>query len=95
MAGLLYSSFIAAYEDNLKEVMRSKIRLLAASSASALVFGDRESAATLLSSLKEHTATRYVQMYDADRQLFAEYRRPGQLVDVDIDDYESDAFFQK
>jgi diguanylate cyclase (GGDEF)-like protein len=94
MAGLLYSSFITAYEDNLKEVMSSKIRLLAASSTSALVFDDRESAVTLLSSLKEHTATRYVQIYDADRQLFAEYRRPGQLVDVDIDDFESDAFFK-
>ena len=94
MSGLLFSNFIAAYEDNLKEVMRSKITLLAATSASALVFGDQESAATLLSSLKEHTATRYVQMYNADQQLFAEYRRSGQLVDVDIDDYESDAFFK-
>ena len=94
MSGLLFSNFIAAYEDNLKEVMRSKITLLAATSASALVFGDQESAATLLSTLKEHTATRYVQMYNADQQLFAEYRRSGQLVDVDIDDYESDAFFK-
>ena len=46
MSGLLFSNFIAAYEDNLKEVMRSKITLLAATSASALVFGDQESAAT-------------------------------------------------
>jgi len=94
MSGLLYSNFIADYKDNLIEVMNSKITLLASTSKSALLFDDQQAANTLLSSLEENTATRYAQIYDADMNLFAQYKRQGQTIDVPIDEYEDSAFFK-
>ena len=82
MSGLLYSNFIDDYKANLLEAMDSEIALLGATSRSALLFNDKQSATALLSSLEEFTSTRYAQIYDADMELFAEYKRPGQLVDM-------------
>ena len=82
MSGFLYSNFIADYKANLLEAMDSEINLLVATSRSALLFNDQQSAAVLLSSLENYTSTRYAQIYDANMELFAEYKRPGQLVDM-------------
>jgi len=94
MSGLLYSNFIADYKNNLIEVMNSKITLLAATSRSALVFDDNEAGTALLASLKEYKATRYVQIYNTDMELFAEYKRLGQHIDVPVEDYDKGAFFK-
>lgn len=89
MSGLLYSNFIADYKANLLESMDSEIALLVATSRSALLFNDKQAAAVLLSSLENYTSTRYAQIYDADKQLFAEYKRPGQRIDMAIDQLSS------
>ncbi len=94
MSALLYTNFIADYKNNLIEVVNSKVTLLAATSRSALVFNDSDAVTTLLASLKEYNATRYVQIYDRDMQLFAEYKRPGQVIDMPVEDYKDKAFFK-
>jgi diguanylate cyclase (GGDEF)-like protein len=94
MSALLYSNFIDDYKDNLIEVMRSKISLLAATSNSALLFDDKEAATALLSSLEQYRATRYAQIYDANMNLFAEYKRPGQSIEMPIKDFNDKAFFK-
>ena len=94
MSGLLYSNFINDYQNNLIEDMNSKINLLAATSRSALIFNDNEAGNVLLSSLKKYKATRYVQIYNTDMELFAEYKRVGQIIDVPVEDYKNNAFFK-
>lgn len=94
MSGLLYSNFINDYQNNLIEDMNSKISLLAATSRSALIFNDNEAGNVLLSSLKKYKATRYVQIYNTDMELFAEYKRVGQIIDVPVEDYKNNAFFK-
>ena len=94
MSGLLYSNFINDYQNNLIEDMNSKINLLAATSRSALIFNDNEAGNVLLSSLKKYKATRYVQIYNTDMELFAEYKRVGQVIDVPVEDYKNNAFFK-
>ena len=74
--------------------MNSKINLLAATSRSALIFNDNEAGNVLLSSLKKYKATRYVQIYNTDMELFAEYKRVGQVIDVPVEDYKNNAFFK-
>lgn len=80
MSGFLYYNFIADYRANLIEAMDSKIDLLISSSQSALLFNDKQSATVQLSSLKNFTPTRYAQIYDANMELFAEYKPPGQQI---------------
>jgi diguanylate cyclase (GGDEF)-like protein len=94
MSGLLYSNFINDYQNNLIEDMNSKINLLAATSRSALIFNDNEAGNVLLSSLKKYKATRYVQIYNTDMELFAEYKRVGQVIDIPVEDYKNNAFFK-
>jgi diguanylate cyclase (GGDEF)-like protein len=94
MSGLLYSNFINDYQNNLIEDMNSKINLLAATSRSALIFNDNEAGNVLLSSLKKYKATRYVQIYNTDMELFAEYKRVGQVIDLPVKDYKNNAFFK-
>lgn len=94
VAGLLYSSFANDYKDNLVDVMRSKATLLASASSSAILFQDQEAATKILSSLNEHPATRFAQIFDIDGALFVEFRRPGQTVDVAFEALESNAFFK-
>ena len=94
MSGLLYSNFINDYQNNLIEDMNSKINLLAATSRSALIFNDNEAGNVLLSSLKKYKATRYVQIYNTNMELFAEYKRVGQIIDVPVEDYKNNAFFK-
>jgi len=86
MSGLLYSNFIADYKANLLEAMDSEIALLVSTSRSALLFNDKQSASVLLSSLESYSSTRYAQIYDADMQLFAEYTRPGQYIDMPVNE---------
>lgn len=94
MSGLFYSSFINDYKDNLIEVMHSKISLLAATSSSALLFNDKQVATALLSSLEQYSATRYAQIYDTNLNLFAEYKRPRQSIDMPVEDFDDVAFFK-
>jgi diguanylate cyclase (GGDEF)-like protein len=94
MSGLLYSNFITDYQNNLIEDMKSKISLLAATSRSALIFNDNEAGTVLLSSLKKYKATRYVQIYNTDMELFAEYKRVGQVIDIPAEDYKNNTFFK-
>ena len=93
MSGVLYWNFIADYKANLESQMKTKISVLADASASSIMFEDRQTAINLLLSLKQHDATRYGQIYDVNMELFAEYRRSGQEVDVPYEDFKSDMFF--
>ena len=94
MSALLYTNFIADYKNNLIEMMNSKINLLASTSRSGLVFNDNEAVTILLNSLKEYKAIRYVQIYNADRQLFAQYKNMGEQVDLTVEDYTDKPFFK-
>jgi C4-dicarboxylate-specific signal transduction histidine kinase len=94
MSGLLYSIVIADFRANLTNVMVNQITLLASSSESALLFDDKRSAELLLSAFERHSATRYVQIYNADMQLFAEYTSPGVIIDVFFEDFDNSVFFQ-
>ena len=85
MSGLLYSNFIADYKASLIESMDSEIALLEATSRSALLFNDKQAAVVLLSSLDKHKSTRYAQIYDTNKHIFAEYKRPGEIVDLTLE----------
>lgn len=94
MSIFFFSAFSSYYNDNLLEVMRSKVTLLGSTTTSALLFGDAESATIALSSLEQFEDIRYAQIYDADRVLFAEYSRPGVRISKAIDDFQTDDFFE-
>lgn len=94
MSIFFFSAFSSYYNDNLLEVMRSKVTLLGSTTTSALLFGDAESATIALSSLEQFEDIRYAQIYDADRVLFAEYSRPGVQISKAIDDFQTDDFFE-
>ena len=94
MSGLLYSNSNEDYKNNLIEVMQGKITLLAASSSSALLFDDKQVATHLLSHLKLYRATRYAQIYDANLNVFAEYKRSGESIDMPIGNFNQNAFFK-
>jgi diguanylate cyclase (GGDEF)-like protein len=91
---LLYTNFIADYKNNIIEMMNSKINLLASTSRSGLVFNDNEAVTILLTSLNEYKAIRYVQIYNADMQLFAQYKSQAEQVDLPVEDYKDKPFFQ-
>jgi diguanylate cyclase (GGDEF)-like protein len=94
MSSLLYSNFITNYKNNILEVMSTKITLLATISSSALLFDDKQTAITILSSLEQSSTIRYAQIYDTNRQLFAEYKRPGQSIDMLVKDFNKEPFFK-
>ncbi|MFT5813104.1 MAG: diguanylate cyclase (GGDEF)-like protein, partial [Psychroserpens sp.] len=94
MSALLYTNFIADYKNNLIEMMNSKINLLASTSRSGLIFNDNEAVTILLTSLNEYKAIRYVQIYNADMQLFAQYNSMGEQVDFPLEDYKDKPFFK-
>jgi len=94
MSIFFFSAFTSYYNDNLLEVMRSKVTLLGSTTTSALLFGDTESATVALTSLEQYEDIRYAQIYDADRVLFAEYSRPGVQITKVIDDFQADDFFE-
>ena len=95
MSGFLYYNFIADYRANLIEAMDSKIDLLISSSQSALLFNDKQSATVQLSSLKNFTPTRYAQIYDANMELFAEYKPSGQHIDTPLEQLNTGLIFQE
>lgn len=43
---------------------------------------------------KQSTVIRYAPIYDIDQQLFAGYKRPGQSVDMPLDEFTDTAFFK-
>ena len=94
MSIFFFSAFSSYYNDNLLDVMRSKVTLLGSTTTSALLFGDAESATIALSSLEQYEDIRYAQIYDADRVLFAEYSRPGVQISKAIDDFHDGDFFE-
>ena len=94
MSGLLYSNAITDYKANLLETMDNEINLLVSTSKSALLFDDQDAATELLSALKSYTSTRYAQLYDANGAVFAEYKRPGQKVDMPIEQFNGEIIFR-
>lgn len=72
---LLYGKFIADHQSRLLENLQGKARLIAATSRSALLFGDNDAATGILSSLQAFPATQYALLLDQDKQIFASYRR--------------------
>jgi diguanylate cyclase (GGDEF)-like protein len=94
MSVLLYSNFITDYKTNMIKVMGSKITLLVASSSSALLFDDKQAAIDILSTLEQTNDIRYAQIYDTDKQLFAGYKRPGQVIDMALEDFQNIALFK-
>ncbi len=94
MSWLLYTNFINDYKSSLVETMDSEINLLVSNSKSALLFDDVEAATTLLNSLKAHNSTRYAQIYDTNMALFAQYKRSGQSIDMDIKSLDEGTLFQ-
>jgi signal transduction histidine kinase len=94
ISALLYSTMVADYKSSLVESMRIQVSLLSSTTESALLFDDKKAGAILLSSLEQNSATRYAQIYNNDRQLFAEYKRPGQTVDVFFNDFDNNVFFK-
>ena len=94
MSALFYSNFINDYKNNLMESMASKVNLLADSSVSALLFDDQQSAKDILFTLEQNPSIRYAQIYDRNNQLFAEFTRPGQIIDNIPHDPSNTAFFK-
>ena len=94
MSALFYSNFINDYKNNLMESMASKVNLLADSSVSALLFDDQQSAKDILFTLEQNPSIRYAQIYDRNNQLFAEFTRPGQIIDNIPNDPSNTAFFK-
>ena len=94
MSALLYSNFINDYKNNLMDSMASKVNLLADSSVSALLFDDQQSAKDILFTLEQNPSIRYAQIYDRNNQLFAEFTRPGQIIDNIPLDPSNTAFFK-
>jgi diguanylate cyclase (GGDEF)-like protein len=94
VSGLLYSNFVNDYKDNLIAVMHTKANLLASASSAAILFQDNDAATEVLSALNEIPATRFAQIFDADKNLFAEFKRPLEVVDIDRFTLESGTFFQ-
>jgi C4-dicarboxylate-specific signal transduction histidine kinase len=91
---LLYRTIVSDYQSSLVESMRIQVSLLSSTTESALLFDDKKAGAILLSSLEQDSATRYAQIYNKDRQLFAEYKRFGQTVDVFFSDFDKNSFFK-
>ncbi|MFU8764178.1 MAG: putative bifunctional diguanylate cyclase/phosphodiesterase, partial [Haliea sp.] len=94
MSGLLYANFIGEYRENLVELMLSKAVLLAGTSRAAVLFEDQESASRILSSLDQYASTRYAQIYDANMELFAEYKRTGESADPLLAELDDSVFFK-
>jgi diguanylate cyclase (GGDEF)-like protein len=91
---LLYTNFINDYKSNMIAMVDSKIQLLADSSSSALIFYDENSASEILQTLKLNPSIRYAQIYDRDKQLFAEYKPQGQIIDKMLDEFHHSDFFE-
>lgn len=94
MLSILYGQFIKDYKNDITEVMISELTLLATSSRSPLLFDDKPATVAILSSLKHSSTINYAQIYDANRQLFAEYKRAGQTIDMPFDDFNKEVFFK-
>ena len=94
MSAMLYSTIVSDYKISLVESTRIQVSLLSSTTESALLFDDKKTGAILLSSLKQNAAIRYVQIYNKDRQLFGEYKRLGQTVDVLFSDFDNNSFFK-
>ena len=94
MLSILYGQFIKDYKNDITEVMISELTLLATSSRSPLLFDDKPATVAILSSLKHCSTINYAQIYDANRQLFAEYKRAGQTIDMPFDDFNKEVFFK-
>ncbi|MBT5911214.1 MAG: ATPase, partial [Rhodospirillaceae bacterium] len=94
LSGLLYSNIIVDYRSNLIELLSNQIILLAATSESALLFHDAEAGERVLSILELNETARYAQIFNADSQLFAQYTRPGIIIDTVIEDFDKAVEFK-
>ena len=93
VAGVLYSSYVDNYKDDLINVMQSKVTLLASTSGSALLFDDDVAATRVLGTLAQYPATRYAQMFDLEKNLFAQYKREGERIDIQLSKLKPGSFF--
>lgn len=82
---VLYTNFVSDHRDNLINAMTSKVSMLSVSGASALMFGDNYAAKEILASLSESSNTRFAQLFDANKESFAVYIRPGASIDIRSD----------
>ncbi|BDX08667.1 putative bifunctional diguanylate cyclase/phosphodiesterase [Planctobacterium marinum] len=72
---LLYGKYVSDHKTRLSENLNGKAQLIAATSRSALLFGDTQAASDVLASLKSFPATQYALLLDKDNNLFASYQR--------------------
>jgi diguanylate cyclase (GGDEF)-like protein len=94
-SGLIYSTFVDDYRDNLIDIMQSKANLLSATSSSALLFNDKQAAHNILASLAQYPAMRFAQIYDVNKTPFAGYSRAEQAVDISLDTLQPGWFFSQ
>lgn len=87
-SAILYTNFVDDYQDNLVKAMNSKVNMLSATSSSALLFDDELAAEGILSSLSESPNTRFAQIFDSEKRLFAQYVRDGRDIDISLSDIE-------
>jgi C4-dicarboxylate-specific signal transduction histidine kinase len=94
LSGLLYSYIISDYKSNLIALMNNQIMLLATTSESALLFDDAEAGERVLSTLELNETIQYTQIYNADNQLFAQYRHPEIINDPVIEHFDKAVEFK-
>lgn len=86
---LLYGKYVSDHKARLAENLNGKAQLIAATSRSALLFGDTQAASEILSSLKSFPATQYALLLDKDNNLFASYLRDAQMALPDYQDIQN------
>ena len=83
---LLYGKFISDHKNTLLENLRGKAQLIAETSRSALLFGDHDTANTILGSLRAFPATQYAMLLDSEQSTFASYQRSS---DIELPKFDS------
>ena len=81
---LLYGKFIGDHKKSLLDNLQGKAELISSTSRSALLFGDQESATTILNSLEAFPTTQFGLILDANGELFAQFRRDNQSAELDL-----------
>lgn len=81
---LLYGKFIGDHKKSLLDNLQGKAELIAETSRSALLFGDMETATTIINSLKAFPNTQFGLILDTDGAVFAQYRRDNISEDLNL-----------
>ena len=91
-SGLFFSTNVASYKANMQKSMAGKLRLVEASSVSALLFHDQEAATTILSAFRADSSVYHATIYDRDHAVFAQYQGENRF-QVDAHKHERDGFY--